>query len=198
MIARVVASGAFDPSQAIGPELVRGPTMPQRNEKMRIREATEQDWAAIWPFLGAIIGAGESFGYDTDMSEAQAHATWLDLPPSRTVVATDATGEVMGTANLHRNRGGPGSHVASATFVVDPKHQGQGVGRALVEDALAWARSEGYRAVQFNAVVETNTAAVGLYESLGFEVVGTVPEGFDHPRHGYVGLHIMYQRLTPA
>jgi GNAT superfamily N-acetyltransferase len=162
--------------------------------QLTVREASEQDWPAIWLFFGAIVRAGESFGYDTDMGEAQARAMWLDGPPSRTIVATHSTGEVRGSANLHRNRGGPGSHVASATFVVDPEHQGRGVGRALVEESLAWARVEGYRAMQFNAVVETNTAAVRLYESLGFQIIGTVPEGFLHPRHGYVGLHIMYRR----
>jgi GNAT superfamily N-acetyltransferase len=163
--------------------------------QLTVREATEQDWAAIWPFLSAIVRAGESFGYDTDMGEEQARAMWFDGSPSRTVVATDAAGEVLGTANLHRNRSGPGGHVASATFVVDSTHQGKGIGRALVEEALGWARSEGYRAMQFNAVVETNTPAVNLYESLGFEVIGTVPEGFKHPQHGFVGLHIMFRQL---
>jgi GNAT superfamily N-acetyltransferase len=159
-----------------------------------VRDAVADDWASIWPFFGAIVAAGESFGYDTDMEE-EAREMWLDGPPSRTVVAIDETGVVLGSANLHRNRGGPGAHIASATFVVRPKHQGRGVGRALVEDSLAWARAEGYRAMQFNAVVETNVPAVGLYESLGFEIVGTVPEAFNHPLHGYVGLHIMHRRL---
>jgi len=49
--------------------------------------------------------------------------------------------------------------------------------------------------MQFNAVVETNTRAVALWRSLGFEVMTTLPEGFDHPRHGYVGLHIMWRAL---
>jgi hypothetical protein len=49
--------------------------------------------------------------------------------------------------------------------------------------------------MQFNAVVETNVAAVGLWKALGFAVIGTVPEAFDHPRHGRVGLHVMYRRL---
>lgn len=69
------------------------------------------------------------------------------------------------------------------------------MGRALGEDALAWSRSAGYRSMQFNAVVETNTAAVKLWRSLGFEVLTTVPEAFDHPVHGLVGLHVMHRRL---
>jgi ribosomal protein S18 acetylase RimI-like enzyme len=73
--------------------------------------------------------------------------------------------------------------------------RGRGVGRAVAEDALSWARATGFRAMQFNAVAETNGAAVRLYESLGFSIVGTVPEAFAHPDHGSVGLHIMHRHL---
>jgi GNAT superfamily N-acetyltransferase len=93
------------------------------------------------------------------------------------------------------NRPGPGSHVAGASFIVDPRAAGHGVGRALGEDAVEWARASGFRAMQFNAVVETNTRAVALWRSLGFEIIGTVPEAFQHPTDGYVGLHVMYRRL---
>jgi GNAT superfamily N-acetyltransferase len=78
---------------------------------------------------------------------------------------------------------------------VDARHGRRGVGRALGEHVIDWARDSGYRAMQFNAVVETNTRAVALWRSLGFEVIGTLPEGFAHPTEGYVGLHIMHRRL---
>ena len=102
----------------------------------------------------------------------------------------------MGTAKMKPEpHEAPPSHIASASFMVHPEHGGEGVGRALGEYALDWARAEGFRAMQFNAVVETNTRAVALWRSLGFEVMRTLPEGFGHPRHGYVGLHIMHRRL---
>ena len=65
-----------------------------------------------------------------------------------------------------------------------PQSAGRGVGRALAERVLADARAAGYRAMQFNAVVETNTGAVALWESLGFRILATVPEAFDHPSAG--------------
>ena len=162
---------------------------------MVIREATTDDWPAIWPFLHEIVAAGETFSYDRDLTETQARELWLVGPPGRTVVAVDDDGTVLGTANMYRNHGGPASHTVSASFMVDPAHAGRGVGRALGEDALGWARAEGFRLMKFNAVVETNMRAVGLWRSLGFEVLGTLPEGFNHPTHGYVGLHVMYRRL---
>ena len=163
---------------------------------MLIREATEADWPAIWPFLRTIVAAGETYTYPRDLGREQARAMWMLEPPSRTVVAVDeATGTVLGSAKMNPNHMGGAAHIASASFMVDPARSGQGTGRALGAYVLAWARAEGYRAMQFNAVVESNTRAVALWRSLGFEVMTTLPEGFLHPSLGYVGLHIMYRKL---
>jgi GNAT superfamily N-acetyltransferase len=161
-----------------------------------IRAATGDDWPAIWPFLHAIVAAGETYAYPRDLDEPAARALWMVGPPGRTVVAVDpADGTVLGTANMYANRPGPGAHVASASFMVDPAHAGRGVGRALGEHVIAWAGDQGFRAIQFNAVVATNLRAVGLWQSLGFTIIGTVPEAFAHPSHGDVGLHVMHRRV---
>ncbi|WP_035803074.1 GNAT family N-acetyltransferase [Kitasatospora mediocidica] len=162
---------------------------------MLIREATVADWPAIWPFFHAIVAAGETFTYPLDLTDEQARDWWLLAPPNRTVVAVDEDGTVLGTAKMNVNHLGNGSHIAGASYMVDPAHAGRGVGRALCSYSLEWARAAGFRAMQFNAVVETNVNAVRLYRSLGFEILGTLPEGFRHPREGLVGLHIMYRPL---
>ena len=162
---------------------------------MMIRDATPADWPRIWPFLHAIVAAGDTYTWPRDVTEARARELWMSEPPSRTVVATDQDGTVLGSAKFGPNHMGPAAHIANASFMVDPAHAGRGVGRALGEHVLAEARAEGYRAMQFNAVVETNTRAVALWRSLGFEVVATLPEGFRHATEGYVGLHIMYRAL---
>ncbi|MER6240708.1 GNAT family N-acetyltransferase [Streptomyces clavifer] len=162
---------------------------------MLIREATPEDWPAVWPFFQGIVTAGETFTYPLELGEDDARGWWLVPAPSRAVVAVDDAGTVLGTAKMNRNHMGNGSHIASASYMVDPQHAGRGVGRALCEYTVEWARATGYRAMQFNAVVETNIHAVRLYRSLGFEVIGTLPEGFKHPTEGYVGLHIMHKAL---
>ena len=161
---------------------------------MEIREATPDDWPSIYPFFAAIVEAGETYAYPEHLGSEQARDYWMTPPPGRTVVAVDGE-TVLGTATMGPNRPGRGAHVATASFMVDPAHSGHGVGRALGAHVIAWARQAGYRAMQFNAVVETNTAAVRLWEALGFEVLATVPEAYNHRVHGYVGLHVMYQRL---
>ncbi|MEU6082583.1 GNAT family N-acetyltransferase [Streptomyces sp. NPDC047108] len=162
---------------------------------MLIKEATAEDWPDIWPFFRRIVAAGDTFTFPPGLGREEGRGWWMLPPPDRTVIAVDDSGTVLGSAKMNRNQRGNGAHVASASYMVDPEHGGRGVGRALVEHTLEWARAAGFRGMQFNAVVETNTRAVELYESLGFEVIGTVPEGFRHPEHGYVGLHIMYCAL---
>ena len=194
-----------------------------------IREATAEDWPAIWPFLRQICAEGETYSYPRDIDEDFAREIWLQRPPGRTVVAVDEAaggthggaldgsgggsgGEisdgthdwtpdapraprVLGTAKMGPNQMGGGSHVATASFMVAPEAAGRGVGRALGEHVVAWARDAGYRAIQFNAVVESNQRAVHLWRSLGFEIMATLPEAFRSPAHGYVGLHVMYRML---
>ncbi|MGN9812524.1 N-acetyltransferase family protein [Micromonospora sp. BQ11] len=162
---------------------------------MEIREATAADWPRIWPFLREIVAAGETYTWPRDVGEEHARALWTVPPPSRTVVAVDADGTVLGSAKLTPNQLGPGDHVANASFMVDPAAARRGVGRALGAYVLEQARADGYRAMQFNAVVATNTRAVALWHSLGFTVVGRVPEGFRHPTQGYVDLLVMHRRL---
>jgi L-amino acid N-acyltransferase YncA len=162
---------------------------------VEIRDATADDWPQIWPFFRSIVKAQETYAYDPDMTSEQAQTMWLTRPPRSTVVAVDA-GRVVGTATMGPNREGPGAHIGTASFMVDPDARARGVGRALGEHVVAWHRRAGYRGIQFNAVVETNLAAVRLWTSLGFEVVGTVPGAFRHPEHGYVGLRVMFLPLS--
>ena len=166
--------------------------MPETNP-VTIRDARPEDWDAIWPFFQQIVAAGETYAYDPDIDHEAGRRLWMIGPPGRTVVATDGDGTVVGTANMYANRPGRGSHVASASFMVDQARAGRGTGRALGGEVIEWARRSGFRAIQFNAVVETNARAVKLWRSLGFEIVGRAPEAFEHPKRGYVGLLIMHR-----
>jgi GNAT superfamily N-acetyltransferase len=159
-----------------------------------IRAAGEQDWRGIYPIFTAIVDAGDTYAYPEGLSSAAAQSLWLEPPPAHTVVAVDGD-RILGSAKMGPNRSGRGAHVATASFMVDPTSRGRGVGRALGEYVLDWARSANYHGMQFNAVVETNVAAVQLWQSLGFAIIGTVPEAFDHREHGLVGLHVMYRAL---
>jgi len=155
---------------------------------------TAEDWPQVWPFFDEIVQAGETYAYPTDLDSEQARAFWTMAPPGQTVVLEEA-GVVLGSATMGPNRQGRGAHVGTASFMVSAEARGRGVGRRLGEYVVQWHRDHGYRAIQFNAVVETNTAAVHLWQALGFQIIGTVPEAFDSAAHGLVGLHVMHLAL---
>jgi L-amino acid N-acyltransferase YncA len=160
----------------------------------RIRPATDDDWPRIWPFFSAIVAAGESYAFPEDLSVESGRGWWMASPPASTVVLEE-DGRILGSATMGPNRPGRGDHVGTASFMVDPAARGRGVGRALASYVVDWHRAQGYAGIQFNAVVETNLAAVRLWRSLGFEIVGTVPGAFRSAAHGRVGLHVLYLAL---
>jgi L-amino acid N-acyltransferase YncA len=160
-----------------------------------IRPMTPDDWPRVWPFWREVVEAGETYAYPVDLTSEQAQALWTMAPPGVTVVLED-DGEVLGSATMGPNRPGRGSHVGTASFMVAGWARGRGVGRRLGEHVVAWHREQGYAAIQFNAVVETNTVAVLLWQDLGFRVVGTVPGAFESRTHGRVGLHVMHLPLA--
>ena len=162
---------------------------------MTIREMTPEDWPQVWPFFDEIVQAGETYAYPDDLTSEQARELWTKEPPGRTVVLEE-DGVILGSAAMGPNRPARGAHVGTASFMVSSAARGRGVGRRLGEHVVQWHRDEGYRAIQFNAVVETNTSAVRLWQALGFEIIGTVPEAFDSRAHGLVGLHVMHLPLT--
>ncbi|GCD91285.1 GNAT family N-acetyltransferase [Nocardioides sp. LS1] len=159
-----------------------------------IRPATDDDWPRIWPFFHATVQEGETYAFPLDLTEETGRGWWMERPPGLTVVLEEE-GRVLGSAKMGPNRPGHGDHVGTASFMVSPDARGRGVGRRLGEHVVQWHRDQGFAGIQFNAVVETNTAAVALWRSLGFEVVGTVPGAFRSATHGRVGLHVMYLPL---
>ena len=155
---------------------------------------TEADWPAVWEFWDEIVQAGETYAYPLDLTSEQARALWTMSPPGQTVVLEE-DGVILGSATMGPNRPDRGSHVGTASFMVSSAARGRGVGRRLGEYVVQWHRDHGCHGIQFNAVVETNTAAIRLWQNLGFEIIGTVPEAFRSPANGLVGLHVMYLGL---
>jgi L-amino acid N-acyltransferase YncA len=158
-----------------------------------IRSATPADAAAIWRIFQAVVTPGDTYSFTTDTTERDAVAYFLG--PAITAFVAEDAGQVIGMYKLIPNRIGRGSHVANASFMVDPAAQGRGAGRALGEHCLDEARRQGYDAMQFNFVISTNTAGVNLWQKLGFQIVGTLPKAFDHATLGRVDAYVMHRFL---
>jgi ribosomal protein S18 acetylase RimI-like enzyme len=163
--------------------------------ELNIRRATEADWPSMWPIWNQVVVAGDTYTYEPDTTFEVARQGWLEESNVETWLA-EIDGRVAGFYKITPNQTGPGSHVANGSYMVDADVRGHGVGRRMVVHSLEAARAAGYEAMQFNAVVETNVGAIGLYERLGFVTIGIVPNAFRHPVAGRVGLRIMYRELT--
>ena len=127
------------------------------------------------------------------MAEADALAYWLH--PEKKVFVAEEDGVLLGTYYLRRNQEGGGSHVSNCGYATSVRARGRGIARRMCEHSLAYARQQGFLAMQFNFVVSTNLAAVHLWQALGFEVVGRLPEAFRHPTEGLVDALVMYRTL---
>ena len=149
--------------------------------------------ACAWPIFRAVVSAGDTYAYPPDMPLDAARALWTGTD-ARCYVAIDA-GDVVGTYMLHANQRGPGSHVANCGYMVAPAARGRGIAGAMCRHSLDAARRAGFRAMQFNCVVSTNTVAVALWQKHGFAIVGRVPRAFAHPRHGDVDIFVMHREL---
>ena len=160
---------------------------------MLIRPAAPEDSAAIWQILKPVIRTGETYALDRDMREDEALAYWLGTDKETFVAEED--GVVLGTYYMRPNQAGGGAHVCNCGYVTGAHATGRGVARRMCLHSLDHARARGYRAMQFNFVVSTNERAVALWQSLAFEVVGTLPLAFEHPTRGYVDALVMSRAL---
>lgn len=159
---------------------------------MQIRQASESDLDAMWDIFQSVIATGDTLPFSGSLDLATFHAHWFGAHAA--YVAT-ADSVVLGMYKVGPNYPDLGSHIASATYIVSPAAQGNGIGRALVNHSIAQAQSDGFIAMQFNYVVSTNTPALKLYEKLGFSIVGTLPKAFRHQQLGLVDAHVMYRYL---
>jgi ribosomal protein S18 acetylase RimI-like enzyme len=162
---------------------------------MQIRRYTDADWPAVRALLEATFAIGDTYAFAPDSSEAEIHRAWIEVPQS-TWVACNDDGTLLGTYLLKPNQHGLGGHVCNCGYVVAPAARGRGVATAMCEHSQREALARGFRAMQFNLVVSTNSGAVRLWQSLGFSIVGTLPGAFRHRRLGFVDAHVMFKTLA--
>jgi L-amino acid N-acyltransferase YncA len=160
---------------------------------LTIRPSTADDKDQIWEILQATIKGGDAFTYSPNTAEDEMLDYWF-AKGKRTYTAV-MDNAIVGTFFIQDNQPGLGSHVANAGYCTSPKFYGRGIGKEMGQFSLVEARKLGYKAMQFNIVVKTNTTAVRLWQEIGFQIIGEIPDAFQHQKLGLVDAYIMYQKL---
>lgn len=160
---------------------------------MEIRAARPDDAPAIWAIIEPVIRAGETYTLPRDMTQAAAMAYWTG--PDRETFVAEENGRLFGTYFLRANQQGGGAHVANCGYITAVDATGRGIARMMCMHSLERTRARRFRAMQYNFVVSTNERAVRLWQSLGFEIVGTLPRAFAHPNLGDVDALVMFKTL---
>ena len=177
---------------------------------LEIRKANEEDKPEIWKIIKAVIATGDTYVFAPDSSEEEMLAYWMS-PEKHTYVAVwsepprsagilsddlhNTNGRIVGTFFLKANQPGLGAHVGNAGYMVAPFAKGKRVGRTMAEYSLEEARRLGFHSIQFNFVVKSNAVAVKLWQDVGFEIIGEIPNAFNHAQNGLTNAYIMYRKL---
>ena len=156
--------------------------------------ATDADFDAVKEIFLHVVDEGETYSYERDeLTDDWIRAYWLKNTVTTLVARVD--GKVAGVCAIRYNRTGRGDHIANASYIVHHDHRAMGIGHALGQESLRVAKEKGFSAMQFNYVVSTNAKAVALWQSLGFKIIGTMPQGYRHARHGLVDVYMMHRFL---
>ena len=163
---------------------------------IKARPIEEADWQEVWQIIKPVFRAGETYPYPMDITEDEARRNWIDAP-SATYVVVDENEDVLGTYYIKPNQPGLGAHVANCGYIVSETARGQGVASEMCKHSQSEAQAQGFTAMQYNLVISTNEGAVRLWQSQGFEIVGTLTGAFKHARLGFVDAYVMYKELAP-
>lgn len=162
-------------------------------EQITIRKACLQDFGGIWEIFYRVVEKGDTYVYSPTMDREEAQSVWM-AASNHCYVAIN-NNEIVGTYIIKANQPDLGSHIANASFMVHPYAQGHGIGYKMALHAIEEAKGLNFFAMQFNIVVATNTAALRLWEKVGFRIVGTIPKAYQHQEKGLVDAHVMYREL---
>ncbi len=161
---------------------------------IEIRKADKAtDGEAVWNIIRQVISTGDTYTFHPDSSKEKMLSYWFG--DDRYTYIAVLNEEIVGTFVLRDNQPDLGSHIANGSYMALPTMAGQGIGRKMGEFSLEEAKRLGYLAMQFNIVIKSNHRAVRLWQDLGFEIIGEIPDAFNHLQNGFTNAYIMYRKL---
>jgi ribosomal protein S18 acetylase RimI-like enzyme len=153
----------------------------------------EQDSNAVWEIVEPIIRSGDTWVYAPDSSKEKMIAVWFD--PDKYAYGYEIDGKIAGIFFLKANQPDLASHVVNAGYMVHPDYRGRGIAEQMCWYSQEEAHRLGFKAMQFNIVIASNTGAIRLWQKCGFDIIGTLPKAYQHQQLGYTDALVMYKWL---
>jgi len=161
---------------------------------VQISEITKDDFEVFWPVFKDIVSAQETYAFDPKINFENAYHLWCLAPLKSYVIKENDT--ILGSYYIRANAAGPSAHISNCGYMVNPQSRGKGIAGKLCLHSQQIAIELGFSAMQFNAVVSSNKIAIALWQKLGFDIIGTIPNAYNHRKLGFVDSFIMYKQLV--
>ena len=162
--------------------------------KIQIRAYRETDLKTMNRIWNEVVEDGAAFP-QTELLDKSSGAAFFAEQTYCGVAEDTESGQVLGLYILHPNNVGRCGHICNASYAVSREARWLHIGEKLVLDCLVQGKAHGFRILQFNAVVRTNTHARHLYERLGFTQLGAIPGGFLMKDGHYEDIILFYHTL---
>lgn len=153
-----------------------------------------KDEEELYKIFREVVDSGSQFSSECNSIE-EFYRQFL-TPKGQVYVCSSVDGKVIGGFYLRANFSGKASHIANAAYMIRSTHRGMGVGSLLIKASLHMAKNLGFQAMQFNMVLSQNTLAIKLYQRLGFNIVGTIPDAVRNLDGSYQDSYVMYRKLN--
>lgn len=163
----------------------------QMGYMLRLFNANDED--ELYQIFREVVNSGSQFPYECN-SIGEFHRQFF-TPQGQVYVCHTLDGKVIGGFYLRSNFSGRSSHVANAAYMIRSTYRGKGVGSLLIKASMHLAKDQGFRAMQFNMVLSQNMLALKLYQRLGFNIAGILPEAIRNGDGSYQDGYVMYRKL---
>lgn len=153
-----------------------------------------EDESELYTIFKEVVETGSQFPYEC--SSMQEFKNQFFATGSKVYVCRSAENQVVGGFYLKPNYSGRSDHIANAAYMISSSHRGLGIGTLIIKASLHLAKSLGFQSMQFNMVFSENTLAIKLYEKLGFDIIGTIPNAIRNPDGSFQDGHIMFSNIN--
>lgn len=154
----------------------------------------ERDEEELYDIFREVVDSGSQFPYECSSIE-EFHRQFF-TPQGQVYVCHSLKGKVIGGFYLKANFSGRSNHIANAAFMIHKTYRGKGLGSLLIKASLHLAKNLGFHAMQFNMVLSQNISAIRVYERLGFNIIGTIPQAVRNPNGSFQDGYVMHRKLN--